>query len=120
MSRRPESAPRCPHCGYILHGPPRLRCPECGWAPRDADEVSHARSLADDNAINRAAVRKEWIAAVAGLVFLVAGVAMAALALWQSPGTGVIGNYFPIRNFWVSLFITAGYLIYRSRIGEPM
>ena len=120
MLRRPESAPRCPHCGYNLHGLPRLRCPECGWAPSEPEDISHARWLADDNAADRAAVRNEWIAAIVGTVFIVAGIAMTALALWQSPGNGVLGNYYPMRDFWGGLVLTGGYLIYKWRIGESM
>jgi ribosomal protein L34E len=120
--RRPQSAPRCPKCGYSLFGLPKLRCPECGHVIQGTDDSERARWLADDNAENRAAVRREWILAGLGVGLMLAGLAFtitAALADSRSSMLPTAGVY-SWRWILVGAASTAGYLAYRRSIGEPM
>ncbi len=118
-AQQPESAPHCPRCGHNLFGSPELRCPECGHVIADAEELTEARWLADDNRENRRAVRNQWLMAVVGALLIGYGVTITILSVdWSNrrPLWGLAWTrYTPIY-----IAATAGYLIYRRCIGEPM
>lgn len=104
--RSPESAPRCPRCGYLLFGATDWRCPECGYRMETDDEVNRAWELSDDNRENRHAVLAEWLAAILGGVMLLSAVVLFAVERCL--------RLIPL------LILTLAALNHRWRMREPM
>jgi hypothetical protein len=57
---RPEDAPRCPDCRYLLYGIELKRCPECGLE-LTADVLSAARQYAESSSDSRAVMRRQTL-----------------------------------------------------------
>lgn len=109
----PQSAPRCPQCGYLLFGLQTPVCPECGLEVT-GEELLAARWLADSNADNRAATARERFLLHAGVALCVAGPATVLL----SAGYRRITH--PCLVFFVAAVLAFWALLFRTLFGWPM
>ncbi|HKQ49183.1 MAG TPA: hypothetical protein VJZ71_14020 [Phycisphaerae bacterium] len=111
-ARDPDLAPRCPECGYYLHGIADLRCPECGH--RASFDEAHWAS--DASRMDRSAVLAERIAGVIGWVLLTVGVVFWILELrHRSDFRGF--SFF--RAGGLALVVTWAILSEYREVGEP-
>jgi hypothetical protein len=103
-----DALPRCPECGYILHGLGKMRCPECGVSVRFEDiNVSHARRRADEE--RNVDLRKTWV----GVSMAVIGAGLFLGATWDTRVA--------IRCFSIPLVgLTVLVLIYRLVNSDPL
>lgn len=91
MSADPDGpevrSPRCPVCGYDLHGlPADHRCPECGFAYTE----EAIRSLAVDEAERRAAACRFAVEVCAWAVAIVIALALSACLFEHFPQRGYL------------------------------
>lgn len=108
----PESAPRCPNCGYNLYGLPGLICPECGKTA----SLEEARWASDVNKSDRQAMLAERLAVAIGWALFLAGLAFYVLHLSTQSG---FNGYFFLRIGGGALVITLVILYALKTEDEP-
>lgn len=111
-SHDPDLAPRCPECGYNLHGNPDLRCPECGHRASRIDALWASNA----SRLDRSAVLAERIAGITGWALLAIGVLFWILELRR--GTGFSGLFYLRAGGW-ALVATWAILYALREEGEP-
>lgn len=82
IGKDPDSSPRCPNCGYNLHGLPDLRCPECGQVA----SLDAARWASDAHRSDRQAILAERLGSIIGWGMLFTGVVFYVLHLRRQEG----------------------------------
>lgn len=109
--------PRCPTCGYLLHGLTTPRCPECGRDFGTMAQMKRVDELAAWEEANRRAHIQQRLLALAGMLMILLGMSLALRALVASL-RGDPGLSFPMS----ALFIigTVAFILYRMLSGEPL
>jgi hypothetical protein len=78
-----DKLPRCPECGYALHGLTRNLCPECGTVFRPSDVSTRPEQVALRRG-DRRARRMAW----SGAALLVCGIVLAMYAFHNHVAVG--------------------------------
>lgn len=117
QSGHEDRSPRCPACGYNLHGLPSLRCPECGHEIQTDAEHAYAKWISPANAADRRQILMDRIVIAAGLACFIAGVVLTidSLKLLSS----YTSNY-RFRGIAGSIIVSLGILAYYYYSDEDM
>lgn len=106
--------PRCPTCGYLLHGLTTPRCPECG---RDFGSIKLVDELGSWERSSRSTRIKHAVLAIPGVVMILFGIGW-GLSIRVGPIRGQPRLSYEL-NAMFSL-CTLGLIRYRKWSGEPL